>query len=381
MMLPMIRVLHCIYDDPRNPWVGGGGAVRLEEIYRRLARDVALTLVTGRFPGARDGFGGGIHRRRAGAARPYAWSRLTFGAAASRLLAREEYDAAVFDYSAYSPVRIPAHRPVGVMLGQLAGPTARLRWGSAAGALVSRWERRQLGRSRHVAAVSPWLLRQARPLLHPQAEARVIGVGVDARFFSVVRDEADHLLCYGRFDMFQKGIDVLLDAFTRLAAERPALQLRIAGRGRDGGRIAALVRERRLANVEVITDPEWPRLRTLLGGALALVMPSRFEGFGMVAAEAMAAGVPIVASNADALPDVVGTAGVLVPVGDPAAIVAAVAALLDDAARRARLSAAARMRARLWSWDAVAADHLAWLHAIAGQSAPAGQPPLLRTPT
>jgi glycosyltransferase involved in cell wall biosynthesis len=111
------------------------------------------------------------------------------------------------------------------------------------------------------------------------------------------------------------------------------------------------------------------------------VMPSRFEGFGMVAAEAMAAGVPIVASNADALPDVVGTAGVLVPVGDPAAIVAAVAALLDDAARRARLSAAARMRARLWSWDAVAADHLAWLHAIAGQSAPAGQPPLLRTPT
>jgi glycogen synthase len=365
-----LRVLHCIYDDPGNPWVGGGGAVRLEEIYRRLDGEVAVTLVTGRFPGARDAAHGTIRRRRAGAASPYAWSRLTFGAAASRLLAREPYDAAVFDFSAYSPVRVPPGRPVGVMLGQLAGPTAALRWGGAAGRLVSAWERRQLRRPLHVAAVSPWLLARARPLLNPAAKTCIVAAGVDDRYFEIPRDERDFLLYFGRFDVFQKGIDLLLDAFAWLAEHRPTLRLCIAGRGRDAARIAAMVEERRLTGIDLVIDPDWPRVRELLAGARMLVMPSRFEGFGMVAVEAMAAGVPVVATRVDALPDVVGSCGVLVPPNDPAALSAAITALLDDGTRRAAFSAASPGHARRWSWDAVARDHLAWLHRIAGEPDP-----------
>jgi glycogen synthase len=362
-----MRVVHCIYDDPRNPWVGGGGAVRLEEIYRRLASAVDVTLVTGRFPGARDEVRDGVRRRRLGASAPYAWSRLTFGAAATRYLAREPYDAAVFDFSAYSPVLLPAGRPVGVMLGQMAGPTARLRWGRAAGMLVGGWERRQLRRARHVAAVSPWLLDAARPLLRRDAETAVVGAGVADRFFEIERSEGRHLLFYGRFDVFQKGIDVLLETYALLPAEaRPPL--RIVGRGRDEGRIRAMVRERGLVGVEIVVDPPWPDLAGHLSGALALVMPSRFEGFGMVAAEAMAAGVPLVASRVDALPDVAGDAARRVPSGDAAATARAVEALLRDPAERSRLSEAARLRARRWSWETVARDHLAWLQRIAADA-------------
>lgn len=361
-----MRVVHCIYDDPRNPWVGGGGAVRLEEIYRRLAGAVELTLVTGRFPGARDGVQDGLNRVRLGAAAPYAWSRLTYARAATRLLARAEYDAAVFDFSAYTPLRIPADRPVGVMLGQMAGPTARMRWGRAAGGIVGAWERGQLARARHVAAVSPWLLEQVRPLLPPGAGARVVGAGVDDRFFSVRRAEAGHLLYYGRFDVFQKGIDTLLDAFALLARQRPGVRLVLAGRGRDAARIAAMIAERGLGGAaELVPDPAPERVLALMAGAAALVMPSRFEGFGMVAAEAMAAGIPVVASRVDALPDVVGPdGGVLVPPGSPEETARAVAALLDDPARRASLSASARARARRYSWDEVARDHLEWLRQI-----------------
>ncbi|HEU0054532.1 MAG TPA: hypothetical protein VFQ39_15195, partial [Longimicrobium sp.] len=125
-----MRVLHCIYDDPRNPWVGGGGAVRLFEIYRRLAGEVDVTLATGRFPGAEDATVEGVRYVRMGAAGPYAWSRMSYAAAATRLLAKGDYDAAVFDFSAYTPIRVPAGRPVGLALGQLAGPTARRRWGA-----------------------------------------------------------------------------------------------------------------------------------------------------------------------------------------------------------------------------------------------------------
>jgi glycogen synthase len=360
-----MKVLHCIYDHPSNPWVGGGGAVRLVEIYRRLEGDVGLTLLAGRFPGS-GAVQDALPWRFAGVPRPYPLSRLTYGAAATLALRRDTYDAAVFDFSAYTPVRVPHDRPVGVMLGQLASPTAGTRWGRAA-PLLRAWERRQLSSARHVCAVSAWLLETARPLLRPDAATTVVGAGVDEGYFSVARAEDDYLLYYGRFDVFQKGIDVLLDAFARLRTERPHLRLKIAGRGRDAARIGAMVRERRLIDgVEIIRDPAPAATHALLAGALVLLMPSRFEGFGMVAAEGMAAGVPLVAAGVDAVPGVIGAdGGVLVPREDAAALAAAVARLLDSPADRAVLSAAARVRARRYSWDQVARDHLNWLRRIA----------------
>ena len=131
-------------------------------------------------------------------------------------------------------------------------------------------------------------------------------------------------------------------------------------------RIAGMIAERGLqSSVELIANPTNDAVHALLAGALAMVMPSRFEGFGMVAAEAMAAGVPVVAAGVDAVPDVVGAdGGVLVPREDAAATAHAIAALLDAPDRRAALSASARIRARRWSWDEVARDHLAWLQRI-----------------
>jgi glycosyltransferase involved in cell wall biosynthesis len=259
------------------------------------------------------------------------------------------------------------------MLGQMAGPTARVRWGRVPGAMVGGWERMQLRRARWVAAVSPWLLDEARPMLAPGTDTCVIGAGVDERFFAVRRAEADHLLYYGRFDVFQKGIDILLDAMALLVRDRPHLPLKIAGRGKDAQRIAAMIRERGLeSSAELIANPSPGQVNALMAGALAMVMPSRFEGFGMVAAEAMAAGIPVVAAGVDSVPDVVGEeGGVLVPREDPAATARAIAALLDAPERRAALSESARVRARRWSWDQVAREHLDWLHRIAeGRTSP-----------
>lgn len=370
-----MKVLHCIYDDPANPWVGGGGAVRLFEIYRRLAGRVDATLATGSFPGARDETAGGVRYLRLGARRPYAWSRLTYGRAATRLLAAGGYDAAVFDFSAYTPIRVPRGRPVGLMLGQLAGPTSAMRWGRAAGAVVGAWERRQLGSARWICAVSAWLLEQARPLAAPDAELSVVGAGVGDEFFAVPRREEGFLLFYGRFDVFQKGIDILLDAAALLARDRPGLCLKLAGRGRDEGRLEGMVAQRGIAaNVEIVPNPSREAVLALMAGAAAVVMPSRFEGFGMVAAEAMAAAVPVVATAADALPEVVGDAGVLVFGPGPAPLARAVAELLDDPARRARLSAAGRERARRYSWDRVADEHLQFLQRIARGRVPSPLP-------
>ena len=82
-----MRVLHCIYDDPSNPWVAGGGSLRVLELYRRLTDRVEVTVATGSFPGSRDEVRDGVRYVRLGVPSPYALSRLSYGAAATRMLA------------------------------------------------------------------------------------------------------------------------------------------------------------------------------------------------------------------------------------------------------------------------------------------------------
>jgi glycosyltransferase involved in cell wall biosynthesis len=96
-----------------------------------------------------------------------------------------------------------------------------------------------------------------------------------------------------------------------------------------------------------------------------LVFPSLFEGFGIPALEAMAAGVPLVASDRGALPEVVGDAGVVVPARDVDAWVAALRRVCDDRAHRAELVARGKQRAAAYSWSDSAAVTLAALRRAA----------------
>ncbi len=97
----------------------------------------------------------------------------------------------------------------------------------------------------------------------------------------------------------------------------------------------------------------------LYSRAYALAIPSLMEGFGLPAVEAMACGIPVVASTYGALPEVVGEAGVLVDPTDVGAIAEAIRDLNDDPARRDRLAALALDRAALFTWEAVARSLLA----------------------
>ncbi len=206
--------------------------MRVFEIYRRLAGQVDATVLTGNFPGARCETLDGVRYRRLGASSPYPWSRWTYAGAATRLLARAPYDAAVYDFSVYTPLRLPRNRPVGLVVHMLHGPTAEDRWGHILASGVRRYERTLLRQAQWISTTSRWMEEQLKPLVLPTARIVLIGSGVPDEFARVSRREADYLLYYGRFDFFQKGLDTLLSAFARIASVTP-IELRVAGEGKD----------------------------------------------------------------------------------------------------------------------------------------------------
>jgi phosphatidylinositol alpha-mannosyltransferase len=164
----------------------------------------------------------------------------------------------------------------------------------------------------------------------------------------------------GRMDEPRKGLAVLLKAFEELAPRRPGLRLLIAGPGDEQeqrNKLPPGLRERAVFLGEV---SEQDKVRVLHSVDVFCSPNTGGESFGIVTAEAMAAGLPIVASDIQAFRQVLrdGRAGELFAVGDPGDLARAAGRLLDDPARRAELSVAALDAVAEYDWAHVARNVL-----------------------
>ncbi len=182
---------------------------------------------------------------------------------------------------------------------------------------------------------------------------------------------ADHalLLFVGRPDPV-KGLDTLLRAMALLVARDPSLRERsclcvIGGdkdaeqRGRDAemARIDALRASLGLDDMVAFMGPQdQDALVDYYNAAQVVVVPSRYESFGMVALEAMASGAPVIASDVGGLSTLVrdGRTGFLVPYGDPAALADALWPLLEDDALRDAMGAQGVAVAEAYGWPSIA---------------------------
>jgi len=183
--------------------------------------------------------------------------------------------------------------------------------------------------------------------------------GVDTELFrpddGAPRDPS-LLLCVGRASDPNKGVRSLIEALAQVPP--PARLVLVDDAHRDNPARGWAERAGVAARVEIAGRVDTSTLVSLYRRAALVVVPSRYEGFGLPAVEAMACGTPVVANAAGALPEVVSTGGggVLVDAARPDALARAIRSLLADVRARAELGAQGRKGVEAaYAWPRVAA--------------------------
>ena len=190
----------------------------------------------------------------------------------------------------------------------------------------------------------------------------IVPVGVDPEIFRPIPHVArvpGRLMTTTSSDVPMKGLAPLLEALAKMRTERGDVELVIIGKPKEKSKIPALIDRLGLGDaVRFVSGVSTERIVELYAEAEVAVVPSLYEGFSLPAIEAMACGVPLVATTGGALPEVVGDDGVtgfLVPPGDPDALAHMLLRVLGDTDLRARVGAAGRARALArFTWRATA---------------------------
>lgn len=174
--------------------------------------------------------------------------------------------------------------------------------------------------------------------------------------------ERPFVLCIGRSAPY-KNVALLC----RIAADLDALGLDLVMAGDIPAEEVAVLGGRELTNLRLIGPVDDDGLAAALARALCFAFPSKIEGFGLPAVEAMALGCPVVASTAPSLPEVCGDAALFADPDDLGAWVEAIDRLRREPGLRDALVAKGRARAALYSWRGIALIYLQIMAEIDGQ--------------
>jgi len=219
---------------------------------------------------------------------------------------------------------------------------------------IARWlTEYSLGKADAICATSQYLA-DATEELYPALADRlaVVPFGVDTANFvpSEERrfDNDDVMIGASRYLKPVYGLDLLIEAFKHVLIANPRARLKLAGDGPERRNLEMLADRLGISQrVEFLGHVDSRYMPAFLNSLDIAVLPSREEGYGVSAIEAMSCGVPVIASHTGGLIEVLdeGRAGVLVEPESPEALAEAILDLASDSERRAILSMAGRNRA------------------------------------
>lgn len=283
-----MRIIHFIYDHINNPWVGGGGAVRAFEIYRRLAKKgCSITIVSGKYPKAKDGEVQGMKFLFLGSDKNYIMSTFFYALRAKSFLDKhyKDYDLIVEDFAPWNPIcayRYQDKKPVVLQVQNYEGINI-LRKYFLLGLPFFLVERFYPKRYKQAISLSEFLNRAYN------IKAKVMPSGVDKVENNF--ELGQYIAYLGRLDIAQKGLDLLAKAIKELKH----IKFKIAGDGKDKEKFLKMIDG--CKNVEYLGRLTGEEKVNFIKGSKFLVMPSRYEGQGIVAMESASCGKPIIVSD------------------------------------------------------------------------------------
>lgn len=365
-----MQILHIQYDDIKNTWLSGGGALQAYQINRRLvAKNYQITMLTGLFPGgSREEDVDGIHYIRLGNPVNYYRSRLSFSRAAGAYIRKVSHDLMVEDTSAYSyPFSYwYSSKPRIAIIHHLMG-THSFRKFNLLGLIPYSWEKFNIRHFQHIIVGSPSTRDEVKERYHHAYQLYHIPYGINPQLFSAIPTEEDYILYLGRMDIYNKGIDILLEAFDKVMEEFPNLRLVVAGRGREEMAVKEMIQQRQAGDrIIFLGRIEEEQKIDYMRRCLMIVMPSRFEGWGISALEASACGKPVLATNIPGLRDAVQHqhTGLLAAPENPQDFARNLRILLHDTELRHQLGRQAREWAGTFNWDHIADQQLEVYHSV-----------------
>lgn len=355
----MSRVTLSIYDHVGNPHYGGGGALVVAHVARRLAAEHEVTVFCGSYRGCTPGVSAGVRYRFL----PVGWAGARGGQVLFQLLLplvalvhrTDLWIESLTPPASVSLVPLAARAPVLALVQMLCGADMQRRYRLPFEAI----ERRGLRLYRNFIVlndIDAELVRAASP----GSRVEVIPNGVDIPDIPDISEAATAdvegpILYLGRVDVRQKGLDLLLAA----VVDEPTVRLDIAGSGTpvEMNRLRSLIPPSAAPRIRLLRRVEGERKEGLLRDCLFAVVPSRYETFCLTALEAMSYGKPVVHFDLDRLSWIGPGSGIAVPAFDVAALRTAILDLLVDTQRRADLGRGARERSLDYSWPDVTLRH------------------------
>ncbi len=353
-----MKILHLIYDHMKNPWVGGGGAVRVYEIYKRISGRHNVTVVCGKYPGARDYKEGNIDFRFVGTSRNnYLFSTFCYAARAAGFLRTSGnlYDVVVEDFAPWNPVfsSFFTDRPAVLHVNHREGPNILKRW-FVAGLPFYMVEMIYPRLFRYVNALSEETRRKIKV---PSAVIVPAGIGSEIMRNDTGNEEDGSILYVGRLHIKNKGLDTLFSAMKKAGG-----RLVLAGRGPDEKKLKEMAKDLGIKDIEFAGFVTEGKKLIMLKQSCFFVLPSRFEGWGIVVLEAAACGKPVIVSDIPELRYAVdGGFGLSFKTGNAEDLAEKINLLSSNTSLRRELGQKAREYAKNFTWDRIAEEYEKYL--------------------
>lgn len=349
-----MRIVFLDFDDIRNPLLSGGQARATLEVGKRLAcKGHEITVISSRFPGYRDRVENGLNYRHIGlGSKNIRLNNVIYILALPSIILKIKADVIIECFTApISTLFTPLFTKIPVV------------------ALSTSFEAERFSRKYHLPF---WLIErigcrlykyffpptisaeEKMKKMNPSIISKIIPEGVGEEFFKIKRKAPKHILFLGRFDIDQKGIDLLLDSYIKIA-DKIKWPLVIAGSGPDEIKIRSMIKKSNLGNRINMAGPAYGfKKMKLLSESLFVALPSRHEGFSLFALEALAAGVPIAAFDITGLKWSSESAVLKAKPFDTDEYAAILEKIANDRELAAHMSFDAREFAKRFTWETVA---------------------------